>query len=236
MTAEFADQAVMITGAAGNLGRATAAAFAAAGARRVLLDVDRATLDQAYGGDADDRCLVAADLLNAGDVARAVEAALARFGRLHVLCNLAGGFKMGPPVHEMPESVWRLMFGLNVESIVNTARAVVPGMLAAGSGKIVNVAAMAGTSGRAMMAAYSASKSAVIRLTESMSAELGARGINVNCVMPSILDTPQNRTAMPTADPARWVSPDALAEVIVFLASNRSRAIHGAAVPVVGLS
>ncbi|HSE77005.1 MAG TPA: SDR family NAD(P)-dependent oxidoreductase [Alphaproteobacteria bacterium] len=236
MTAEFAGQTVMITGAAGNLGRATDAAFSAAGARRVLLDVDRETLVRAFGGEKDDRFLVAADLLNAGDVAQAVEAALARFGRIHVLCNLAGGFKMGHPVHETPESTWRLMIGLNVESIINTARAVVPGMLEAGSGKIVNVAAMAGTSGRAMMAAYGASKSAVIRLTESMAAELGARGVNVNCVMPSILDTPQNRAAMPAADPARWVSPDALAEVILFLASNRSRAIHGAAVPVVGLS
>ena len=236
MTGEFAGQTVMITGAAGNLGRATATMFAVAGARCILLDVDRKNLDHLYGGDAKDRCLMAADLLNAGDVAQAVEAALARFARIHVLCNVAGGFRMGHPVHEMPESTWRLMIGLNVESIINTARAVVPGMLAAGSGKIVNVAAMAGTSGRAMMAAYSASKSAVIRLTESMAAELGERGINVNCVMPSILDTPQNRAEMPNANPARWVSPDALAEVIVFLASSRSRAIHGAAVPVVGLS
>lgn len=236
MTGEFAGQTVMITGAAGNLGRATAAAFAKAGARCVLLDVDRANLDRIYGGDAGDRHLLTADLLQAGDVARAVDAALARFARIHVLCNLAGGFKMGHPVHETPESTWRLMIGLNVESIINTARAVVPGMLVAGAGKIVNVAAMAGTSGRAMMAAYSASKSAVIRLTESMAAELGGRGVNVNCVMPSIIDTPQNRADMPNADPARWVSPDALAEVIVFLASNRSRAIHGAAVPVVGLS
>ena len=236
MTAEFAGQTVMITGAAGNLGRAADAAFAAAGARRVLLDVDRETLVRAFDDEKDDQFLVTADLLSAGDVARAVEAALARFGRIHVLCNLAGGFKMGHPVHETPESTWRLMIGLNIESIINTARAVVPGMLAAGSGKIVNVAAMAGTSGRAMMAAYSASKSAVIRLTESMAAELGARGVNVNCVMPSILDTPQNRVAMPTADPARWVSPEALAEVLLFLASNRSRAIHGAAIPVIGLS
>ena len=100
----------------------------------VLLDVDRASLDRIYGGDADDRHLVTADLLQAGDVARVVDAALARFARIHVLCNLAGGFKMGHAVHETPESTWRLMIGLNVESIINTARAVVPGMLAAGAG------------------------------------------------------------------------------------------------------
>jgi len=112
----------------------------------------------------------------------------------------------------------------------------VPPMLAAASGKIVNVAAMAALAGKAGMGAYAASKSATIRLTETMAAELRDKGINVNCVMPSIIDTPQNRAAMPDADPGRWVTPAAVAEVILFLASDAARAIHGAAVPVVGLS
>jgi NAD(P)-dependent dehydrogenase (short-subunit alcohol dehydrogenase family) len=108
-------------------------------------------------------------------------------------------------------------------------------MLAAGGGRIVNVAAGAALRGGARMGAYAAAKSAVIRLTESMSAELKDRGINVNCVMPSIIDTPQNRAAMPDADASRWVAPEALAEVMLFLASDRARAIHGAAIPVTGL-
>ena len=86
------------------------------------------------------------------------------------------------------------------------------------------------------MGAYAASKAAVLRLTESMSAELRERGINVNCVLPTIIDTPENRAAMPTADPARWVAPADLAEVIAFLASDAARAVHGAALPVTGLS
>jgi NAD(P)-dependent dehydrogenase (short-subunit alcohol dehydrogenase family) len=86
------------------------------------------------------------------------------------------------------------------------------------------------------MGAYAAAKSAVIRLTESMAAELRDRNINVNCVLPTVLDTPENRNAMPNADPSRWVALDALADVIVFLASDRARAIHGAALPVTGLS
>jgi len=126
------------------------------------------------------------------------------------------------------------MLGLNARSVINVARAVVPGMIAAGNGKIVNIAALAGLAGKADMGAYSASKAAVIRLTESMSAELRDKGINVNCIMPSIIDTPQNRAAMPKADPGRWVTPQALAEVVMFLASDAASAIHGAAIPVTG--
>ena len=109
-------------------------------------------------------------------------------------------------------------------------------MLAAGGGKIVNIGAGAAARGAAQMGAYSASKSVVARLTESMAAELRDRGINVNCVLPSIIDTPENRKDMPKADPSRWVAPSQLADVIAFLASDAASAIHGASIPVVGLS
>jgi len=112
----------------------------------------------------------------------------------------------------------------------------VPHMLKAGGGKIVNIGAYSALSGKAEMSAYIASKSAVIRLTESMAAELRGHNINVNCVLPSIIDTPQNRAAMPKADPSKWVAPAALADVLMFLCSPAARAIHGAAIPVVGLS
>ena len=161
-------------------------------------------------------------------------AAHERFGRIDVLCNIAGGFRMGAPVHETPDADWDFLFGLNARSVLHTARAVVPGMIEAGGGKIVNVGAFAAQNGVASMGAYCASKSAVIRLTEAMAAELREKSINVNCVLPTIIDTPENRAAMPDADPGRWVSPEALAEVIVFLASDGARAIHGAAIPVVG--
>ena len=138
-------------------------------------------------------------------------------------------------MHETTDDTWDLMLGLNAKSVINCARAVVPGMLAAGRGKIVNIAALAGLSGKANMGAYTASKSAVIRLTESMAAELRDKGINVNCILPSTIDTPQNRADMPKADPRRWVAPEAIADVVLFLASDAARAIHGAAIPVAGL-
>lgn len=227
----FEGKTCLITGAAGNLGRAVAAAFASASASLVLVDVDDKALRTAHGRGDERKRLVRADLLDAASVAKAVSA----LGRIDILCNIAGGFRMGHPVHETPEDTWELMLGLNAKSVINTARAVVPGMLAAGHGKIVNIAAVAGLAGRANMGAYSASKSVVIRLTESMSAELRDKGINVNCILPSIIDTPQNRADMPAADPRRWVALEALADVILFLASDRARAIHGAAIPVNGL-
>jgi NAD(P)-dependent dehydrogenase (short-subunit alcohol dehydrogenase family) len=225
----------LITGAAGNLGRAVAAAFASVGSALVLLDHGETNLRSAYGADDARRMSVVANLLEQASVSAAVERALARFGRIDVLCNIAGGFEMGKPVHETSEETWQHMLDLNARSLIHTAHAVVPGMLAARHGKIVNIAAAAGLAGKANMGAYSAAKSAVIRLTESMSAELREHGVNVNCILPSVIDTPQNRAAMPGADPGRWVAPAALAEVVLFLASDKSSAIHGAALPVTGL-
>lgn len=232
MTAET----VLITGASGNLGRAVAAAFAARGANLALLDRNRAHLDAAFGGESERRMLVAADLLDAAGVETAVAAVIARFGRIDALANIAGGFRMGTPVHATSDADWNFLFDLNVRTVLHAARAVVPRMLAAGRGRIVNVGAFAAQKGAADMGAYVAAKSAVIRLTESMAAELRDKGINVNCVLPTIIDTPENRKAMPGADPARWVAPDDLASVIAFLASDAARAVHGAAVPVTGLS
>ena len=233
---ELDNQVVIITGAAGNLGRAVAAGFAQSGARRVLLDNNPAGLRQAFGEDRADQLSIAADLGDQAALVGAASKAMEKFGRIDVLCNLAGGFRMGHPVHETPADIWRLMIDLNAGSLIHMASAVVPHMIAAGAGKIVNVAAMGGLRGGANMGAYAAAKSAVMRLTESMSAELRDKNINVNCVMPSIIDTPANRADMPKADPRRWVAPSALADVILFLASDRARAVHGAALPVVGLS
>lgn len=231
---DHSNQTVLVTGAGGNLGRALAQLFAQRGARLALLARDGAHLRRVYGGDNERQLLLQADLLVQGQVDAAVSAAQERFGGIDVLCNIAGGFRMGPPVHETPDEDWDFLSGLNTKSVVHAVRAVVPGMIASGGGRIVSVAANSALKGVAGMAAYCASKDAVIRITEAMAAELKDKGINVNCVLPSVIDTPENRAAMPNADPGRWVAPDALAEVIAFLASDGARAINGAAIPVVG--
>jgi NAD(P)-dependent dehydrogenase (short-subunit alcohol dehydrogenase family) len=232
----FTDRTVMLTGAAGNLGRAVAEAFAARGANLVLVDRRRESLAQAYGAEDERRLFAPADLLDAQQAERAVQAAVERFARIDVLCNLAGGFRMGAAVHETTDADWSFLFDINVRILLHAVRAAVPRMLAGGGGKIVNVAAFAAGKGAAQMGAYAAAKSAVIRLTESMAAELRERNINVNCVLPTIIDTPENRAAMPDADPSRWVAPADLAAVIAFLASDAARVVHGAALPVTGLS
>lgn len=229
-------QTVMISGAAGNLGQAVAAAFAGQGARLVLLGRELDSLRAAFGDEGAQRLFLPADLLDAAQVAAALAAAAARFGRIDVLCNLAGGFRMGEAVHETTDDNWDFLQDINARTLLNTVRAVVPHMVERGGGKIVNVGAFAAQKGLAGMGAYCAAKSSVMRLTEAMAAELREKNINVNCVLPTIIDTPENRAAMPGADPSRWVAPQDLASVIVFLASGAARAIHGACLPVTGLS
>lgn len=226
-------QTVLITGAAGHLGRAVAAACQRQGARLVLLDRNADSLAAAFGTVAD-AVLLDVDLLDRPALSARVGEAIARVGRIDALCHLAGGFRMGEPVHDTPAATWDFLLGLNAASLIGVAAAVVPHLIAAGGGRIVTVGAGAALRGGANMGAYSASKSALIRLTEAMSAELRDQAINVNCVLPSIIDTPDNRAAMPDADVSRWVTPEALADVIAFLISPAARAIHGAALPVTG--
>lgn len=231
-----ARRVVLVTGAGGNLGRAVAATFARGGDRLVLIERKLDALHAHFGDDGDAQVLVAADLLVAADAQRVVETAMKRFGRIDVLCNLAGGFRMGETVHETTAATWDFLLDLNARTVLHMAHAVVPEMLQHGRGWIVNVGAASAARGLAQMGAYTASKAVVQRLTEAMAAELRERGVNVNCVLPTVLDTPENRRSMPDVDPARWVAPDDLAAVIAFLASDAARAVHGASVPVSGLS
>ena len=225
----------MITGASGNLGRAVADVMKSRGANVALIDRKHDRLEQVYGRENANTMFAVADLNDARQVSSAARAIRDRFGEIDILANIAGGFRMGHPVHETPEADWTFLFEINARSMLNAARAVVPAMIDVSYGKIVNVGAFGALRGAANMGPYAASKSAVIRLTESMSAELRDKGINVNCVLPTVIDTPENRRSMPEADPALWVAPEDLARVITFLASDDARAIHGAAVPVTGL-
>lgn len=228
---------VIITGAAGNLGQAVAHAFLAHGARLVLVDhaPDRlqrifpqlANSEQHYLADS-------VDLTDPSATGSMVAQSLARMGRIDVLANCVGGFRSGGRIQETSLDEWDYMMNLNARSALIVSQAVIPAMLEQGSGKIIHVAARAALEGQSRMAPYSAAKSAVIRLTESLSAEVKRSGVNVNCILPSTIDTPQNREAMPGAKFDRWVSPDDLAAVILFLGSDAARAIHGAAIPVFG--
>ncbi|MBE2201909.1 MAG: SDR family oxidoreductase [Anaerolinea sp.] len=236
---DFTDKVVVITGASGNLGGALVHAFGQAGARLALLDRHAEALAQQFpelAGKPDRLLIRAADLTQVDDVETAVTEIADHFGRIDVLAHTVGGFRAGTPLHETPLATLDFMLNLNARTVFITNQAVIPHMLRQGSGKIINLAARAGLQGQPNLAAYSASKAAVIRLTESAAAELKQSGINVNCVLPGTIDTPQNREAVPDADFSRWVKPESLADVILFLASDAARDIHGAAVPVYGRS
>lgn len=224
---DFDGRVVVVTGAAGALGAAVASEFAHQGATLALVDVIAITGPHAS---------FVGDLTDPQAAQRIVADITAKFGRIDVLANVAGGFAMGDAVHETSDETWQFMFDLNVKTMLNMVRATVPTMLAAGGGKIVNVGARAGLKGVGRMGAYCASKAVVIRLTESLADELKGRGINVNCVLPSIIDTARNRQDMPSADPSLWVKPADLARAIAYLASDAARAIHGVALPVEALS
>ena len=236
---DFKDKVIIVTGASGNLGQAVARAFHAAEAHLVLVDRSAERLAGLYADLAADHAHYLAgsvDVNDAASVQGMVQEAVHRFERVDVLVSAVGGYRVGTPVHETPLDVWDELFSLNARTAFIASQAVVPQMLRQRSGKIINIAARSGLAGKANVAAHSASKAAVIRLTESLSAELRDFGINVNCIVPGTIDTPQNRQAMPEADTGRWVAPESLADVILFLASDAARDVHGASLPVLGRS
>jgi len=220
---DFEGKRVVVTGSAGIVGGVVAQAFHDASATVIGIDI--------IEHEAPYRTVVA-DLIDP-DGARA---AVTEIGEIEILANIAGGFTMGDDIAETSDDTWDFMMNLNARTVLNMTRAVVPGMVARGSGKIVNIGARGALRGAAAMGAYVASKSVVIRLTETLADELKTRGINVNCILPSIIDTPTNRADMPKAKFDRWVPPEHIANVVLFLASSAADSIHGAAIPVEALS
>lgn len=239
MNLDASQQVVMITGAAGNLGVAIARTFLAAKARLVLVDRSADRLPHIFPdltNTAEHLFAPPTDVTDPASVAISVNETIQRYGRIDVLVNTAGGYRAGTPLHETPLSDWDFMLNLNARSVFVMCQAVIPHMLRQGAGKVISTASRAALGGDARHAAYSVSKTAVVRLTESLAAEVKDAGINVNCVMPGMIDTPPNRAAMPDADFNKWVAPEAIAEVILFLASQSARAINGAAIPIYGRS
>ena len=232
----FEGKVVVVTGAAGALGRAVVEHFAGQGAVVAALDYSDELLDSAFPDQPQKHRYRAVDLTSRADCESVLSGLIDELGRVDVLCNIAGGFVMGEAVHETTDKTWDFLFNLNTRSIINTTSVVIPAMQEQGGGKVVNIAAKAASQGFARMGAYTASKAAVMRLTEAMAAELRDQNINVNCIMPGTIDTPRNREDMPDADHSKWVPPSQLASVIGFLASDAAIAVHGAAIPVDGLS
>ena len=224
----MAGRVLAITGAFGVLGAAVAKAAAAQGVRVALIDF-------AKDGPAVDGALAlgGVDLTDAAQAATAIDAVAQHFGGLDGLLNIAGGFAW-QTLADGAHDTWPGLYRLNVVTAANTSRAAIPHLKASAAGRIVNVGANAALKAGMGMGAYGASKAGVHALTQSLAEELKGDNVTVNAVLPSILDTPANRADMPNEDPAKWVSPEALAAVILFLASEASSAVTGALIPVTG--
>jgi NAD(P)-dependent dehydrogenase (short-subunit alcohol dehydrogenase family) len=219
---------VVVTGASGALGRVVAQTALARGAH--VAGVDHAASQTPATRNRIE--LGGVDLSDAVQAKKAIDGVAAHFGRLDVLLNIAGGFAL-ETVAEGEAKTWQRMYALNVLTALNASRSAIPHLAASGAGRIVNVGAMGALQAGAGMGAYAASKAGVHRLTEALAAEWKGK-ITVNAVLPSTIDTAANRASMPTADFAKWVTPQELAEVILFLASDAASAITGALIPVSG--
>ena len=219
----------VVTGGTGELGRAVASAFLTEGARVI------ATTRHAVDGESHERLSIeAVDLVDEQSMLGLAERVRERYGRCDILACCAGGFASGPPVAEAPLALWQRMLDLNATSCFLASRAFLPLMLEARRGSIVLVGAKAALHPFAGGVPYSVSKATVIAFTKALAVELRDQGVTVNCVLPSVIDTPANRAASPDADVSRWVTPEELAETITFLASSAARETSGAVIPVYG--
>lgn len=239
MNVSFAGKVVLVAGGTGGLGRAVSLAFLAEGAKTVVTyrkDEEFAQLKKEAGSDSSRIEGHRVDVTDEAAVGQLVNQLFGRFGRLDALVNTVGGYAGGVKLWEVETKVFELMLELNLRAGYTLSRAAVVPMLKQRHGAIVNVAAKAALDHGGGAAAYAASKAAAVAMIDSLAADLRGTGVRVNSILPSIIDTETNRKAMPGADFATWPKPEDIARVILFLASDEARVIHGAAIPVYGES
>lgn len=220
-------QRIVVTGAFGTLGAAVVRAALDAGA--TVAAIDRAPMSRRTGAQCS---FGGVDLADSDEAKRVIDAAAEKLGGLDALVNIAGAFRWETLADGDPDT-WDLLYRINLRTAVAASKAALA-HLPDGRGRIVNIGANSALKAGAGVGAYTASKSGVMRFTESLAEELKPRGVTVNALLPSIIDTPPNRADMPDADFSRWVKPEQLAGVIVFLLSDAASAITGALIPVTG--
>ena len=233
MADQFKGKAALVAGGTGGLGKAVTLAFLQEGARVSVTyraEGELQALKTAAGASASSLTGFRADVTNEKEVADVVE----KIGTLDILVNAVGAYAGGTPLWETSVETFERMMTLNVRSGFVLSRVVAPAMVRSGAGAIVNVSSRAAVDHAAGASAYAAAKAAAVAMMDSLAADLVGRGVRVNTVLPSIIDTEANRKAMPGADFAKWPKPEEIARVILFLCSEEAKLVHGASVPVYG--
>jgi NAD(P)-dependent dehydrogenase (short-subunit alcohol dehydrogenase family) len=233
----LAGKVALITGGTGALGRAVTAAFVEAGAAvAVSYVVEREVPEckDCLGGRADVPLFLKANVTVEAEVQTLAQTLTQRFGRIDILLTLVGGYVGDLPVVQLPEATWDHMMNLNLKSTFLCCKHVVPVMQRSGGGRIVTVSSRAAVKVFPGISAYAVSKAGILTFTETLASEVLKDNITVNAILPSVIDTPANRKAMPGADYSRWVKPEEIARVLLFLCSDASREISGAAIPIYG--
>jgi NAD(P)-dependent dehydrogenase (short-subunit alcohol dehydrogenase family) len=234
---DFSNKVVLITGGTGALGKTLTQRFISSGATTVATYLNDEKIEVIKGQNAINAELIKADVTREEQVIKLISTIVERFGHIDILVNSVGGYLGGKNVTELEEREWDLMMNLNLKSAFLISKYVIPVMKTSGpGGKIVHISSKTGLKSEGQDSAYAASKAGLIRLVESIAQETKEFGINVNCIMPSVIDTEANRIAMPSSDFSRWVKTDDLTNVVFFLCSPEAKIITGAAVPTYGLS
>jgi NAD(P)-dependent dehydrogenase (short-subunit alcohol dehydrogenase family) len=229
MNTRFSGKVVLVAGGTGGLGKAVSQAFVEEDARVIVTyrnpaEFTASSLPEGY----------AVDVTDESATGPFIDSIVAKYGRLDAMVNTVGAYAGGAKLWEMDTKVFDRMLALNLRSGLLLSRAVIPPMLKAGRGAIVNVASKAAFDHAAGNAAYAASKAAALAMMDSLAQELKGAGVRVNSVLPDIIDTEANRKAMPNADFAKWPKPEDIARVILFLCSDEAKVVHGAALQVYG--
>ncbi|MGA9928892.1 MAG: SDR family NAD(P)-dependent oxidoreductase [Nitrososphaeraceae archaeon] len=234
---DFSDKVVLITGGTGALGKTLTQRFISSGATTIATYLKDENIEANKGQNTNNAQFIKADVTREEQVVRLISAVVERFGHIDILVNSVGGYLGGKSVTELEEHEWDLMMNLNLKSAFLISKHVIPVMKSSGpGGNIVHISSKTGLKAEGHDSAYAASKSGLIRLVESISQETKDLGINVNCILPSVIDTEANRRGMPKADFSKWVKTDDITNVVFFLCSQEAKVITGAAIPTYGLS
>jgi NAD(P)-dependent dehydrogenase (short-subunit alcohol dehydrogenase family) len=237
MSSDFSNKVVLVAGGTGGLGQAVSLAFLAEGAQVAVTwrhESEFQSLKDFAANHATRLSGFNVDVTDPVQTANLVDHIVSRSNRLDVLVNTVGGYAGGTPLWELEPEVFARMIDLNLRATYALAKSAVPPMLARKSGSVVNIASKAAWDHAAGASAYTSTKAAAVALIDSLAADLIGTGVRANSILPSIIDTEANRKAMPNADFSKWPKAEDIAQVVLFLASDRARVIHGAAIPVFG--